>query len=45
MEKTANNEFRHHNKFQLQNWESFCSHIGDCHGTWSVYNLQGELIH
>ncbi|MEA5623915.1 DUF3598 family protein [Nostoc sp. UHCC 0251] len=29
---------------QLQNWENFCSHIGDWHGTWNVYNLEGELI-
>ncbi|MDZ8107340.1 MAG: DUF3598 family protein [Nostoc sp. DedQUE12a] len=29
---------------QLQNWENFCSHLGDWHGTWNVYNLEGELI-
>ncbi|PHJ63931.1 hypothetical protein VF14_29305 [Nostoc linckia z18] len=29
---------------QLINWENFCTHIGDWHGTWNVYNLEGQLI-
>lgn len=31
---------------QLQNWENFCRHhaIGDWHGTWSIYDLEGKLI-
>ncbi|BAZ50164.1 hypothetical protein NIES4103_27780 [Nostoc sp. NIES-4103] len=29
---------------QLQNWENFCNHVGDWHGPWNVYNLEGELI-
>ena len=29
---------------QLQNWENFCNHVGDWHGTWNIYNLEGELI-
>jgi hypothetical protein len=31
---------------QLQNWENFCRHhaIGDWHGTWNIYDLEGKII-
>ncbi|MBW4612917.1 MAG: DUF3598 family protein [Desmonostoc vinosum HA7617-LM4] len=28
---------------QIQNWDNFCHHLGDWHGTWTAYSSEGEL--